>query len=171
MFLSNASRTSVGGMAINWTVNSFVIVLLLTIALGLPELPTFSFLKGLVIVGTFATALHSLIICLFSRSTKWRVGITVNDRGAVKVLEYTISIVSWVLQGFLWWYNALDATAAFLFVPTYFVTSLLIFHGFFKYFIIRKMNKKTLLLLVGNFWTLGHYIVIVLRVRESVGAR
>ncbi len=171
MSFSSASRASAGGMAINWAVNSFVIVLLFSIVLGLQELPAVSFSKGLVIIGTFAITLHSLVIWLFSRSTKWRVGKTVDDGGAVKALEYTVSIVSWVLQGLLWWYNALDATSVLLFVPTYFVTSLLIFHVFFEYFLNRKINKKTLFLLAGNFWTFGHYIVIILRVRENVGAK
>jgi hypothetical protein len=171
MHFSNANRASVGGMAINWAVNAFVIVLLFAIVLALPELPTITFSKGLVIIGTFTIVLHSLIVLLFSRLTKWRAKITVNDGGAVKVLEYTISIVSWILQGVLWWYNALDATAGFLFVPTYFITSLLIFHYFFENLITKKINKKTIFLLAGNFWTLGHYIIIILRVRESVGAK
>jgi hypothetical protein len=171
MHFSNANRASVGGMAINWAINAFVVVLLFAIVLDLPELPTITFSKGLVIIGTFAIALHSLIVLLFSRLIKWRANKTVNDGGAVKVLEYTISIVSWILQGVLWWYNALDATAAFLFAPTYFITSLLIFHYFFENFISKKINEKTLFLLAGNFWTLGHYIIIILRVRESVGAK
>ena len=171
MFLSNVNRASVSGMAINWAVNSFVIVVFGLIVLGLLESPAISFSRGLVIIGTFAIALHCIIIWLYSRSTQWRVNKTVDDGGAVKALEYTISIVSWVLQGLLWWYDALDATAAFLFVPTYFVSSLLIFHSFFDHFLKHKINKKTLFLLAGNFWTLGHYIVIVLRVRESVGAK
>jgi uncharacterized membrane protein YvlD (DUF360 family) len=171
MFFSSSNRASVGGMAINWAVNAFVIVLLFAIVIALPELPTISFPKVLVIIGTFTIVLHSLIVWLFSRSIKWRINKTVNDGGAVKALEYTISIVSWILQGVLWWYNALDATAAFLFVPTYFITSLLIFHYFFENFVGHKINKKTLFLLAGNFWTLGHYIIIILRVRESVGEK
>jgi hypothetical protein len=171
MFFNDANRTSVGGMAINWAVNSFVIVVLFVIVLALPEWPKISFSKGLVITGIFAVALHVLVIWLYSRSTKWRTAKTVNDSKALKALEYTVSIVSWVLQFLLWWYNALEATAVFLFVPTYFVTSLLTFHGFFGHLACRKINKKALFLLVGNFWTLGHYILIILRVRESVGAK
>jgi hypothetical protein len=171
MLFSEANRLSAGGRAINWAVNSFVLVLLLAIVLGLLETPAISFSKGLVIVGAFAIALHALTICVFYRSTKWRVNATVNDGGAVKALEYTISIVCWVLQGVLWWYDALEAAWVFLFIPTYFVTSLLVFHSSFEFFLNRKISRKRLFLLAGNFWTLGHSIVILLRVRESAGGK
>ena len=167
----NYKLSSCGGMAINCTVGSFIIVLLFTVALALPEWPTISFSKGLVMTGIFTVVLHSLVIWLYSRSTKWRTTKIVDDGGAVRALEYTVSIVSWFLQFVLWRYGALDATAGFLFVPTYFVASLLIFHGFFGYLAGRKINKKALFLLIGNFWTLGHYIVIVLRRSNYLAVR
>ena len=86
------------------------------------------------------------------------------DGQAVRVLEYTVSTVSWVLYFLLWWYNALEAASVFLFVPTYFATSLIAYHVCFGYLVRHEINKKTVLLLAGNFWTLGHYLLIFLKI-------
>lgn len=156
-------------MAINWAVKSFVVVVLFVIALALQEKFKVSFSKGLIITGGFAVALHGVVIYYYSRSNKWQTATISGDRGAVKALEYTVSIVCWALHFLLWWYGALDATGVFLFVPTYFATSLITFHVSFAYFARHEVQKKVLLLLLGNIWTLSHYIVIVLRIRERLG--
>jgi hypothetical protein len=64
----------------------------------------------------------------------------------------------------LWWYGALEVTAIFLFIPTYFVTSLAIYRVSFHYFARGEVNKRTLWVLAGNIWTLGHYTLIFLKV-------
>jgi len=161
-------QLSVGGLAINWAVKSFVIVVILVIALALQEQFKISFSKGLILTGVLAVILHGVVIYCYSRSNQWQTAFITGDRGAVKALEYTVSIVCWVLHFLLWWYGALDATALFLFVPTYFATSLIAFHVSFAYFARREIQKKVLLLLVGNIWTLSHYIVIILRIREKI---
>ena len=154
-------------LAVNWAVLSFVMVVLFVIALALPQQFikfTVSFPTGLVLSGIFAISLHSLIIFIFSRAKKLRTAAAYADGKAVKMLEYTISTVCWALYALLWWYNALEATSIFLFVPTYFVTSLVIYHACFNYFARGEINRKVLLLLAGNIWTLGHYTLILLKV-------
>jgi hypothetical protein len=168
MIPKSSHHLSAGGMAINWAVFGFIIAVLFAIALALPEQSTISLSKGLIITSAFAAILHGLVILYFSRSKKWQTAPIVSDGGGVKVLEYTISIVCWVLSFVLWWYGAFEATAAFLFVPTYFATSLVTFHICFTYFARREINKRALLLLAGNFWTLGYYIVIILRIRAKL---
>ena len=154
-------------LAVNWAVFSFVMVVLFVIALALPQQFVkfaVSFPIGLVLSGIFAISLHSLIIFILSRSKKLRTAAAYTDGRAVKILEYTASAVCWVLYSLLWWYDALEATAIFLFVPTYFVTSLVVYHVCFNYFARDEINKKTLWVLAGNIWTLGHYTLILLKI-------
>ena len=142
MIYWSAHGRSVGALAINWAVNGFVLVLLFTITLGLLVKPAIPF-QALVLTGIFAVAVHAAVIGFYSRSVKWRSGKTIGDSDGIKLLEYTVSIVSWVLQIVLWWYDALDAAAVFLFIPTYFVTSLLVFHEAFRLLGGLGKNKKT----------------------------
>ena len=154
-------------LAVNWAVFSFMIVVFFVIALALP--PQFtkfavSFPTALVLCGVFAISLHGFIIFIFSRSKKLRMAAAFADGRAVKMLEYTASTSCWVLYFLLWWYGALEATAIFLFVPTYFVTSLVIYHVCFNHFARGKLSKRTLWVLAGNIWTLGHYTLILLKI-------
>ena len=154
-------------LAVNWAVYSSVMVVLFVIALALPSefiKSAVSFQTGFILCGFFAISLHALVVFFLSRSKKLRMVATCADRKAVKLLEYTVSVICWVLYALLWWYGALEATAGFLFIPTYFVTSLLIYHVSFNYFARGKVEKKTLWALIGNIWTLGHYTLILLKV-------
>ena len=159
-----------GGLAINWAVNCFVIVLMVFIVLAL-EAPGISFSKEFLIAGLSAIFIHGLIIYWYARSTKWRKGKLMEDTKAVKMLEYTVSIVCWTLQLLLWFYGALDAGVTLLFIPTYFVTSLMLFHIFFRQMMGFKVNKNVLFFLLANFYSLGHAIFIVWKARESLGAK
>jgi hypothetical protein len=165
--LYRSNRPSIDILAVNWAVFSFVIVVLFVIALALP--PQFikwavSFPTGFALCGIFAIGLHGLIIFILSRSKQLRTAAAYTDGRAVKMLEYTISAVCRVLYSLLWWYHALEATVIFLFVPTYFVTSLAIYHVCFNCFARGKIDQKTLWVLAGNIWTLGHYTLIFLKV-------
>ena len=165
--LYRSSRPSIDRLAVNWAVFSFVIVVFFVIGLALP--PQFikwavSFPTGFVLCGIFAISLHGLIILILSRSKQLRTAAAYTDGRAVKMLEYTVSAVCWVLYSLLWWYDALEATAILLFVPTYFVTSLAIYHVCFNYLAHGKIDKRTLWVLAGNIWTLGHYTLIFLKI-------
>jgi len=165
--LYRSSRPSIDGLAVNWAVFSFAIVVLFVIALALPSQFikwAVSFPTGFVWCGIFAISLHSLIIFILSRSKQLRTAAAYTDGRAVKMLEYTVSAVCWVLYSLLWWYHALEVTAIFLFIPTYFVTSLAIYRVSFNYFARGKIDRKALWVLAGNVWTLGHYTLIFLKV-------
>ncbi len=152
----------------NWAVGSFVIVVLFVIALALPPQSAISFSKGLILTCIFALTLHGSVLLGLFRSKRWQAVRKTRDGLAVVALEYTITIVCLVLHFMLWRYGALEATALYLLVPTYFVTSLVSFHVCFAYFARREVEKWTLMLLAGNVWTLAHYIVIILRIREEL---
>lgn len=155
-------------MAINWAVGSFVVVVLFVIALALPPQITISFSNGLILTSVFALILHGSVVFGLSRSKRWQRIRTAGDGTGVVALEYTVSVVCVVLYFTLWWYGALDAMAIFLLVPTYFATSLVTYHVLFAYLAQREIHKLTLLLLAGNAWTLAHYIVIMLQIREKI---
>ncbi|HUE37331.1 MAG TPA: hypothetical protein VMO20_08065 [Candidatus Acidoferrum sp.] len=142
-------------IAVNSAVHSFVMVVLFVIGLIIFKV---SFPGGLALTGAAAVALHLLTILSFSRSVK--PGHFLADAGGVKLLEYTISFVCWTLYAVMWWYRALDVTFIFLFIPTYFATSLATYHVCFNYFARLEINKKTLALLVINLWTLSRYLLI-----------
>jgi hypothetical protein len=161
---------SVGALAISWAVNSFVIVLLFGIALGFAKIGSMTFVRALICVGAFSVIVHGSVIWYFSWSKKWRASQTVGDSDGLKLLEYTISVVCWTLQAVLWWYGASDAAFVFTFIPTYFVTSLLVFHEGFRHLAGLGIRRKTLLVLVGNVWTLSHAIITVLKARAALGA-
>jgi len=86
-------------MAINWAVNAFVIVVLFVIVLALPEWSKISFSKGLIISGHFYSrpswSRNLVIFPIIKNGARLKL---FDDSRAVKALEYTISIVSWVLQ-------------------------------------------------------------------------
>lgn len=154
-------------LAVKWAVFSFVIVVFFVISLALP--PQFikwtvSFPTGFILCGILAIGLHGLVIFILSRSKKLRTATAYADGRAVKMLEYTVSAVCWILYSLLWWYGALEATAVFLFIPTCFVTSLAIYRVSFNYFARGKIDKKALWVLAGNIWTLGHYTLIFLKI-------
>ena len=142
-------------IAVNSTVYSFILVVLFVIALAISKV---SFPNALVLTAAAAVALHAFAILSFSRSVK--PGHVLADAGGVKLLEYTISFVCWALYAVMWWYHALDVTFIFLFIPTYFATSLATYHVCFNYFARLEINKKTLALLVINLWTLSRYMLI-----------
>lgn len=142
-------------IAVNSTVHSFIMVVLFVIALVISKV---SFPSGLLFAASAALALHVFVILSFSRSVKS--GHFLADAGGVKLLEYTISFVCWGLYAVMWWYRALDVTFIFLFIPTYFATSLATYHVCFNYFARLEINKKTLGLLVINLWTLSRYLLI-----------
>ena len=163
-----AHPASVGGMAIKWAVNSFVAVLFFAIMLASPLCTGISYSRGLGLTGGFALVLHGLVIWLYSRSVKWPFVDSVSGERAVKALEYTVSIVSWVLQFLLWQHGAADATFAFLFLPTYFATSLMAFHICFGYFARRSFNKITLLFLAANIWTIARYFITIFKIHQQM---
>jgi hypothetical protein len=153
MTLGRSHRVDI--IAVNWTVYSFVMVVLFVIALAFSRV---SFPNALLLVGAVAILLHVLAILAISKYI--RSVPMLADAGGVKLLEYTISIVCWVLYAVMWWYNALDVTFIFLFVPTYFATSLATYHVCFNYLARLEINKKTLALLLINLWTLSRYMLI-----------
>jgi len=154
-------------LAVTWAVFSFIMVVLFAIALALPrQFVRFgvSFPTGFILCGAFAIGLHSFILFTLSRPGRLRTTPAYAGGGSVKMLEYTVSGICWVLYLLLWWYGALEATVVFLFVPTYFITSLAVYRAGFIYFARGELNKKTLWVLAGNIWTLGHYTLILLKI-------
>jgi hypothetical protein len=151
-------------IAVNWAVYSFVMILLFVIALAFSKI---SFPKGLVLTGVVAIAVHILAILVISKSIRSATTSPLADGGGVKLLEYTISFVCWMLYAVMWWYHTLDATCVFLFIPTYFATSLATYHVCFNYFARLQINKKTIVVLAINLWTLTHYILIYLRILKN----
>ena len=116
------------------------------------------------LTGAFALVLHYAVVSF--QSKKLPATPDSRGKGSVKALEYTVSVVCWVLYFLLWWYQALEAASVFLFIPTYFATSLIAYHTCFNYFAHRQINKMTLLVLLGNIATLGHYTLIFLRIAK-----
>jgi hypothetical protein len=165
-----AKGFSVGALAINWAVNSFVIVLVFAIVLGQSGIVPLTFREALVAILLFAAFLHGTVMWACSSLIKRRASQGIGDSDGIKILEYTVSVVCWGLQLTLWWFGAEDATAIFTLVPTYFVTSLLIFHESFRYSAGLEVRRKTLLVLAGNIFSVGHAIVVVLKARAAVGA-
>ncbi len=157
-------------MAINWAVNCFVIALLFVIALAYLDVPSITASRELALVGTFIVAVHGAVIWFYARSTKWRTARTIGDTDGIKMLEYTVSVVCWVIQFALWYYKALEAAVVFLFIPTYFVTSLLVLHISFRRLAGLEMDQKSRFFLVFNFCTLGHYIIVIIKARLAAGA-
>jgi hypothetical protein len=164
MIFAQQQRFSVDVMAVNWAVYSFIGVVLTVIALAFCKV---AFPQGLIFAGIAAIVFHGFAIFGVSKLIKSKTASIVNDTRGIKLLEYALSSVCWVLNAVLWWYHALDVAFLFLFIPTYFATSLVTYHVCFNYFAGHKNSQKTLLMLALNVSTLAHYVLICLKIVQQ----
>jgi len=151
-------------IAVDCAVYSFVATVFFVAGLALIEPLKVSFREGLLLTVAFVAIVHGVGFAWFARSQKRAEVAGLVDGPAVKLLEYTVSTVIWGLHFLLWWYGAMEASCVFLFVPTCFVTSLLVYHGGFGWLAGKPVGRMKVLVVALNLWTLCYDLLIFLKV-------